>query len=370
MVAVDSAAEHGAASPGSHRQRGQGLTSWRATASARLFRVHHLGRKPRPGDRLRRRRLPAAAAADRGGHPALAGQAPARPVALHHPAARARQVKILSGVFEGADHRHADRADDRERRPALQGLRRHRGQVPARPCRLSPIRRIRHPRLSRRRPVLGARNRQPRRRRRHRAQGAGRSASRSAARWSRSARTGSTARAGTGTQIDAQSVLLPRRRRPRRLGRPIWTASASPAPRIGAVIEVVADGRARRLGAPIYGKLDSDLAAAMMSINAVKGVEIGDGFAAAELSGEDNADEMRHGPDGERVRFLSNHAGGILGGISTGQDVVVRFAVKPTSLDPDAAPDRRSSTATRPRSSPRDATTPASASAPCRWARP
>ena len=98
----------------------------------------------------------------------------------------------------------------------------------------------------------------------------------------------------------------------------------------GAVIEVVAEGVPAGLGAPLYGKLDQDLAAAMMSINAVKGVEIGDGFAAAALSGEENADEMRAGNDG-RPLFLSNHAGGILGGISTGQPIVVRFAVKPTS---------------------------------------
>ena len=98
---------------------------------------------------------------------------------------------------------------------------------------------------------------------------------------------------------------------------------------IGAVVEVVAEGVPAGWGAPIYGKLDSDLAAAMMGINAVKGVEIGDGFAAAELSGEENADEMRAGNDGPT--FLSNHAGGILGGISSGQPVVVRFAVKPTS---------------------------------------
>jgi chorismate synthase len=99
---------------------------------------------------------------------------------------------------------------------------------------------------------------------------------------------------------------------------------------IGAVIEVVAEGVQPGLGAPIYAKLDADLAAAMMSINAVKGVEIGDGFAAAALGGEENADEMRMGNDG-KLLFLSNHAGGILGGISTGQPVVVRFAVKPTS---------------------------------------
>ncbi|MBL8832590.1 MAG: chorismate synthase [Rhodospirillales bacterium] len=98
---------------------------------------------------------------------------------------------------------------------------------------------------------------------------------------------------------------------------------------IGAVVEIVAEGVPAGWGAPVYGKLDSDLAAAMMGINAVKGVEIGDGFAAAELTGEQNADEMRAGNDGPT--FLSNHAGGILGGISSGQPVVVRFAVKPTS---------------------------------------
>jgi chorismate synthase len=98
----------------------------------------------------------------------------------------------------------------------------------------------------------------------------------------------------------------------------------------GAVIEVVAEGVPAGLGAPVYGKLDGDLAGALMGINAVKGVEIGAGFAAAELSGEENADEMRMGNDG-RPRFLSNQAGGILGGISTGQPLVARFAVKPTS---------------------------------------
>src|SRR5579871_4089190 len=99
---------------------------------------------------------------------------------------------------------------------------------------------------------------------------------------------------------------------------------------VGAVIEVVAEGVPPGLGAPVYGKLDGDLAGALMSINAVKGVEIGAGFAAAALSGEDNADEMRMGNDGKPL-FLSNHAGGIVGGISTGQPVVARFAVKPTS---------------------------------------
>jgi chorismate synthase len=98
----------------------------------------------------------------------------------------------------------------------------------------------------------------------------------------------------------------------------------------GAIVEVRASGVPIGLGAPVYGKLDADLAAAMMSINAVKGVEIGAGFAAAALSGETNGDEMRAGAEGEPV-YKSNNAGGVLGGISTGQDVIVRFAVKPTS---------------------------------------
>jgi chorismate synthase len=110
---------------------------------------------------------------------------------------------------------------------------------------------------------------------------------------------------------------------------------------IGAVVEVIAEGVPAGLGAPVYGKLDGEIAAALMGINAVKGVEIGAGFAAAALSGEDNADEMRMGNDG-RPRFLSNRAGGILGGISTGQPIVARFAVKPTSsiLTPRATVDR------------------------------
>ncbi len=99
---------------------------------------------------------------------------------------------------------------------------------------------------------------------------------------------------------------------------------------VGAMIEVVAQGVPAGLGAPLYGKLDSDLASAMMSINAVKGVEIGDGMAVASLTGRENADEIFMGNDGQPV-FGSNHAGGILGGISSGQDIVVRFAVKPTS---------------------------------------
>jgi chorismate synthase len=110
---------------------------------------------------------------------------------------------------------------------------------------------------------------------------------------------------------------------------------------VGAVIEVVAEGVPPGWGAPVYGKLDADIAAAMMSINAVKGVEIGAGMGAASLRGEDNADEMRLGNDGS-IRFSNNHAGGILGGISSGQPIVARFAVKPTSsiLTPRATIDR------------------------------
>jgi chorismate synthase len=110
---------------------------------------------------------------------------------------------------------------------------------------------------------------------------------------------------------------------------------------VGAIIEVVAEGVPAGLGAPVYGKLDGDLAAALMGINAVKGVEIGAGMGAAALTGEENSDEMRMGNDGKPM-FLSNQAGGILGGISTGQRVVVRFAVKPTSsiLNPRRTVDR------------------------------
>ncbi len=97
---------------------------------------------------------------------------------------------------------------------------------------------------------------------------------------------------------------------------------------VGAIVEVVAEGFPAGLGAPVYAKLDADIASGMMSINAVKGVEIGAGMGAALLTGEENSDEMRKGP---KPKFLSNQAGGILGGISTGQDIVARFAVKPTS---------------------------------------
>jgi chorismate synthase len=114
---------------------------------------------------------------------------------------------------------------------------------------------------------------------------------------------------------------------------PVWEAHLEQVRKAGsstgAVIEVEAIGVPPGWGAPLYGKLDAELAAALMSINAAKGVEIGDGFASAALSGEENADEMRIGPEGPV--FLSNHAGGILGGISSGQPVTARVAFKPTS---------------------------------------
>ena len=98
---------------------------------------------------------------------------------------------------------------------------------------------------------------------------------------------------------------------------------------VGAVIEIIASGVPAGIGAPIYGKLDSEIASALMSINAVKGVEIGVGMKAAELTGDQNADEIFFNESG--LNFTSNHAGGLLGGISTGQDIITRFAVKPTS---------------------------------------
>jgi len=99
---------------------------------------------------------------------------------------------------------------------------------------------------------------------------------------------------------------------------------------VGAVVEIQASGIPAGLGEPVFDRIDADIAKALMSIPAVKGVEIGEGFAAASLTGEENADEIRRGPDG-KPEFLANHAGGTLGGISSGQDIIARFAVKPTS---------------------------------------
>jgi len=141
-----------------------------------------------------------------------------------------------------------------------------------------------------------------------------------------------------GDKIDRAAIDLERIEE-----NPFWAPDAAAAARweatlsalrktgnsVGAVVEIVASGVPAGLGAPVYAKLDTDLATAMMSINAVKAVEIGAGMEAATLTGQQNADEISMGPDGPV--FSSNHAGGILGGISTGQDVICRFAVKPTS---------------------------------------
>ena len=141
-------------------------------------------------------------------------------------------------------------------------------------------------------------------------------------------RTRSTARAGTGTR--SRTIRSSARiKRPCRAGTDYLEGIRKTGFLLRRGDRSGGRRRAGRLGEPIYGKLDGDLARALMSINAVKGVEIGDGFAAAALTGEENADEMRAGR--ERPQFLSNHAGGILGGISTGQAIVARFAVKPTS---------------------------------------
>ena len=172
---------------------------------------------------------------------------------------------------------------------------------------------------------------------------------------------------GTGrrsTAIRSSHPMPPLSRRGRAYLDEVRKAGSS----VGAIVEVVAEGVPPGWGAPIYGKLDQDLAGAMMSINAVKGVEIGAGMHAAELSGEENADEIRIGNDGKPV-FLSNNAGGILGGISTGQAIVCRFAVKPTSsiLSPRRTIDRQGR---KPRSPPRGATIPVSASGPSPLLRP
>jgi chorismate synthase len=130
-------------------------------------------------------------------------------------------------------------------------------------------------------------------------------------------------------QIDANPFFCPDAKAAARWANAL-DAARKDGSSLGAIVEVVASGVPVGWGAPIYGKLDADIASALMSINAAKGVEIGDGFAAARLRGETNADPMRLDADGS-VHFLSNHAGGILGGIASGQDIIARVAIKPTS---------------------------------------
>ena len=209
------------------------------------------------------------------------------------------QVRILSGVFEGADHRHADRAADREHRPALaRTMARSRDRFRPGHADLTYELKygIRDYRGGGRSSARG--DRDAGRRRRRRPQGAGPRRHASAAPWCRSARTASTAPAGTGRRSTENPFFCPDRAAAAPLGDHCSTEVRKSGSSLGAVIEVVAEGVPPGLGAPIYGKLDADIAAALMGINAVKGVEIGDGFAAAALTGEANADEMRMGPDG------------------------------------------------------------------------
>ena len=178
----------------------------------------------------------------------------------------------------------------------------------------------------------------------------------------------STARAFDDAEIDANPFFCPDAAAAAR-----WEALVDEARKagtsLGAVVECVATGVPAGWGAPLYAKLDAELAAAMMSINAVKGVEIGDGFAAARLRGEENADAMRAGPDG-RPHFLANHAGGIARrhlDRPAGRACASRSSRPRSILTPQ--PRRSTATATRPKSPPRAATIPASASAARRWSR-
>jgi chorismate synthase len=238
-------------------------------------------------------------------------------------------VRILSGTYEGrttgtpiqlmienTDQRSKDYGDIAQSfRPGHADITYHQ-KYGARP--------------PRRRAVIGARNGVP-------GGGGGRGASRPGGAGARSANHGYMVQMGSQgidrSRFDAAQIAQNPFWCPDPVAAGEWAAYLDDLRRshnsVGAVIEVVATGVPPGLGAPLYAKLDSDLASAMMSINAVKGVEIGDGMATAALTGVDNADEIRMGPDGPE--YLSNHAGGILGGISTGQPVVVRFAVKPTS---------------------------------------
>ena len=283
-------------------------------------------------------------------------------------------MRILSGVFE--DERTGgqvttgtpisliiDNVDQRARRTTAEIA----AAVPARPRRLRLLRQVRRARLPRRRPRLGARDRRAGRRRRGRAQGARRGVAIRAA----------VVQIGPHA-VDRDALRLGRSRATTPSGArtpeivPVWEEHLDEVRKAGsstgAIVEVEATGVPAGWGAPVYGKLDAELAGALMSINAAKGVEIGAGFAAAALSGEENADEMRMGNDGPV--FLSNHAGGVLGGISTGQPVVGPRGLQADLLDPDAAPLASTRTARRSSCAPRAATTPASASAPRRWSRP
>ena len=243
---------------------------------------------------------------DRGRHPALARRPPPRPEPLHHPAPGGRPGRDPLRHLRGADHRHADLAPDPQHRPALQGLLRDRAEVPPRPRRPHLPPEVRHPRLPRRRPLLGPRDRRPRRRRRRRprrprpARAAGPHPRRPRADGrphDRPRRLG-LGRAAAATPSGAPTP------RAAETGPATSTACASPATPSAPIVELVAEGVPAGLGAPIYAKLDSDIAMALMTINAVKGVEIGAGMAAAALTGSENADEIFMGNDGRPPLLL------------------------------------------------------------------
>ena len=294
------------------------------------------------------------------------------PVALHHPAARARTgahpLRRLRGRGErrAPHHRHADLAPHREHRRALEGLCRDQGQLPARPRRLHLRGQIRHPRLARQRPRLGARDRHARRRRRHRPQGrAGHDRARRAGADGR--RTPSTARSWDWEEVDRNPFFCPDPEMAT-----FWADYLDDIRKrgssIGAVIEVVAHGLPAGLGAPIYGKLDQDIASALMSINAVKGVEIGAGFVAAQLHRRGERRRDAHGqrrPPGVPLQQCRRHPRRHLDRPADRRPLRGQADL----VDPDRPPHRSTAPARRSRSRPRAATTLASASAPCRSAR-
>ena len=282
-------------------------------------------------------------------------------------------VKILSGVFAdeatgaAGHHRHADRAADRERRPALEGLFRHQGHLSAGPRRLHLRRQIRLARLSRRRPRLGARDRDAGRGRRHRPQD--RAGPQRARRADPDRRADDRSRApGTGPRSSAIRSSVPDAKAAAGFA-DYLDGVRKKGSSVGAIIEVVAEGVPAGLGAPVYGKLDGDLAGALMGINAVKGVEIGAGFAARRAVGRGQRRRDAHGQRRQAAvslqqrrrhpgRHLDRPAGG---GALCGQADLV---------DPDAAQDRRPLRQRDRGRRPRAATIHASASGRCRSARP
>ena len=334
-----------------------------------LFRVTTWGESHGPALGCVVDGCPPGIAAGRGRHPALARRPPPRPAPLHHPAPGARPGRDPVRHLRGPHHRHADLAPDPQHRPAVEGLCRDRGEVPPRPRRHHLPPEIRPARHTRRRPLLGPRDRRPRRRRRRRP----RRARRARAVGPHPRRAGADRRPPDrprrlGLGRGAEEPLLVARRRS---AAETWTGYLDGLRKsgnsVGAVVELVADGVPPGLGAPIYAKLDSDLAMALMTINAVKGVEIGAGMAAADA---DRHRERRRDLHGQRrpallVEPCRRHPRRHLH--RPGRRRPLRGQAD--LLDPHPAPDHHRRPARRPRSSPRAATTPASASAPSRSAR-